>query len=139
MAEKKKDGGGAAAAPKKDDPAATPAEETKKRERLSFSREKKLAYAVIGLVALLTSDAVAKLLTEDQKAKVTKAQTLAGEVGGGDVLKPVTDRIAAIQKELKGINYVDDPVKSAAQAKELALELNRQLDRKKKIEELIAG
>ena len=117
-------------------PAPAPAE-TAKRTRLSFSKDKKLAYLLAALVTILTSKAVAAVLTEEQKAKVTKAQESAKELGSDDVLKPVTDRIAAIQSEFKAIDYTKDLDKAAAQAKELALELDKQIKRKKQIEEMI--
>ncbi len=118
-----------------------PAETPKTRTRLSFSKEKKLAYLVVALVGILTSKPVAAVLTEEQKTKVTKAQKAADEVGGGDVLKPVTDRIAAIQKELAAIDWKKPELlnQNSAQAKELAADLDRQIKRKKQIEDMIGG
>ena len=115
---------------------ATPA---KTRTRLSMSKDKKLAYLLAGLVSILSSKQVATVLTEDQKTKVATAKKMADEIGGGDVLKPVTDRIQAIQVELKAIDYSKDPEKASAQVKELALELDKQIKRKKQIEEMIGA
>ncbi len=127
---------GAAAAP---DTAADATEV--KRTRLSISKEKKLAYLALSLVSILQSKAVVVVLTDEQKAKVKAVKASADEVGGGDVLKPVTDRIAAIQVELKALDFTkpENINTVAAQAKELAGELDRQIKRKKQIEDMIAG
>jgi len=117
----------------------TTAEVPAKRERLAVSKEKKLAYMVLSLVAIFQTKAVAATLTEEQQTKVKEAKTKAEELRGGDVLKPVTDRIAAITVELKAIDYAKDPAGAAAQAKELAVELDKQIKRKATIEEMIAG
>ena len=132
---------GASATPASGASAATTpaAAETPKRTRLSFSKDKKLAYLMAGLVTILTSKAVAAVLTEEQKTKVAKAKAQADEIGGGDPFKPVHDRIQAIQKELSEINYMKDPAAGAAQAIELGKELDRQIKRKKQIEEMIGG
>lgn len=119
--------------------AAATATEAPKRTRLSLSKDKKLAYLVLSLVAILEVKAVATTLDEGQKAKVKAAKATANEIGGGDVLKPVTDRIVAIQTELKALDFTVDANKAAAQAKELANELDRQIKRKKQIEDMIAG
>ncbi len=129
----------AAAAPPATANGANGQTETPKRTRLSFSKEKRLAYLMAGLVTILTSKPVAAVLTEDQKAKVVKAKTQANEIGGGDPFKGVTDRILAIQSELKAIDYSKDPEKAVANALELGKELDRQIKRKKQIEEMIGG
>lgn len=118
-------------------PADTPAPAT--RTRLSFSKDKKLAFLVMNLVAILTSKAVAAVLDEDQKLKISKAAKTAKEIGGENPLEPTQKRIQEIQKELKAIDYGKDLDKAVAQAKELASELDRQIKRKKQIEELING
>lgn len=118
------------------EPAPAP-EPAKTRTRLSFNKEQKLAFVVTGLVSILASKAVAAVLTEEQKAKVKAAETKANEVGGGDPFKPIEDRIKAIQSELKAIDYSKDVERAVAQAKELASELDKQIKRKKQVEELI--
>ncbi len=129
---------GTAATPGKEtDPPAT----TVKRTRLSVSKDKKLAYLVLSLVSILETAKVAAALDESQKAKAAAAKTTANEIGGGDVLKPITDRIVAIQKELHALDFTKPETinQTAAQAKELANELDRQIKRKKQIEDMIAG
>ncbi len=112
------------------------ADEPKKRERLSFSKEKKLAYLIINLTGILLSKAVAAVLTEEQKTKVTAAKKTAKEIGGDDdPLKGCSDRITAIGGELKALDYTSPA--APAQAKELGLELDRQFKRKKQIEEML--
>jgi hypothetical protein len=141
MAKKTKGAGAAAGKEKETDapPAAATVTETAKRTRLSLSKDKKLAYLVLSMVAILEGAKVAAALTEPEKAKVVAAKATANEIGGGDVLKPVTDRIVAIQGELKALDFTADANKAAAQAKELANELDRQIKRKKQIEDMIAG
>lgn len=124
-------GTGAASAPATENATA----ETK-RTRLAFGKDKQLAYLITGLVAILASEAVAKVLTEEQKAVIAKAKDKANEIGG-DPLKPVNDRIAAIQAELKQVDWKQP--NASAQVKELALELDRQEKRQKQIKEMIAG
>ncbi len=116
----------AAAPGKQSDPPAATAE-TPKRTRLSVSKDKKLAYLVLSLVSILETAKIAAALDEPQKAKVTAAKATANDIGGGDVLKPITDRILAIQKELKALDFSKPETinQTAAQAKELANELCR--------------
>ena len=71
--EKDKTSGASAAAPAKDAPApAAPAipAEAPKRSRFSFSKDQKLAFVLSGLIGILGTEAIAKLLTDEQKAKV---------------------------------------------------------------------
>lgn len=118
-------------------PAPETTEPVKTRTRLSFSKEQKLAFVVTGLVAILTSKAVTAVLTEEQKTKIKAAEAKANEVGGGDPFKPIDDRIKAIQGELKAIDYSKDIERAVAQAKELSSELDKQIKRKKQVQELI--
>lgn len=139
MTEKAKDTAGTATGSAQ---GATPplAQPVKTRNRLSIKTEKKLAYALKGLVAILASKAVVAVLTEEQKAKAAKAGVQAKEsIGTDDPLKATTDRIVAIQGELKAIDYAKDPEKAVSQALELGKELDKQIKRKKQIEEVIAG
>lgn len=140
--EKDKTSGASAAAPAKDAPApAAPAipAEAPKRSRFSFSKDQKLAFVLSGLIGILGTEAIAKLLTDEQKAKVTKAQAEVEKIGVGDPFKAVNDRIAAIQVELKAIDYAADLNKAVAQAKELSAELDRQIKRKAQITEMIGA
>lgn len=116
-------------------PAETPVETEKaKRSRQSFGKDKQLAYLLTGLVGILESEAVSKALTTEQLQKIATAKTKANEIGG-DPLKPVTDRIAAIQGELRAFDF--DQPNALAKHKELALDLDRQAKKKAQIEEMI--
>lgn len=131
--------GAAATAPAQNAPAQ--ATEAPKGTRMRFNKEKKLAYLMAGLVAILESKAVVVTLTDEQKAKVAKAKTQANEIGGGDPFKDIDDRIKAIQVELQNANKLmaTDLTKAVEQVKELSSELDRQIKRKKQIEEMIGG
>lgn len=129
-------------------PPAEPEKETetpetgKTRERLAFSKDKKLAFLLLNVIGILESAKVVAVLTEEQKAAVVKAKTAATETMPDDPIAAVDKRVTAIQKELQAAQKeLSDPAKmtaAIAKVKELALELDRQDKRKKQIQDLIS-
>lgn len=121
---------------------AAPAEGAK-RQRTSFSREKKIGYMLLSAMAILNSKAVAAVLTEEQKAKAAKMAESVKALKAEDPFETVNNRIAEIQKELQALKAPADMTniealtKFAAQAKELSLELDRQIKKKNQITELL--
>ena len=119
--------------------------ETPKRTRMGFSKEKKIAYMLLSVLSILASKAIVAVLTEEQKAQIAKANKAAEAIGAEDPFKAVNDRVAAIQKELVALQakFPKDATNNAAmtayvnQAKELTLELDRQIKRKAQISELL--
>jgi len=124
-------------------PAATT--ETAKRTRTAFSKEKKIGYMLLSVLAILNTKAVVAILTDEQKAQIAKADKAAQAIGAEDPFKAVNERVQAIQKELVELQskFPKDPTDNAAMtayvnsAKELTLELDRQIKRKAQITELL--
>lgn len=80
-------------------PAATPPAAADPKKRNFLSPQKALAIQLAGLVALLSLDKIAALLTENQKAQVKTANEMADELNS-QTIKPVQNRIAVIKTEL---------------------------------------
>ena len=80
------------------------------RKRNFLSPQKALAIQIAGLVAILNLEAVAAVLTDEQKEQVKTAGTMADELNS-QTIKPVQDRIKVIQAELKELTA--DPAKLA--------------------------
>lgn len=116
-------------------PAPEATEDKPKQTRLTFGKDRKLAMLIASLVAILSNDVHAKLLTEDEQAKVAVAKKAADEIGS-DLLQPTIDRIAAIRVELTGLLASDKM--DVASVKELSVELDRLTKRKATIEEMLS-
>lgn len=125
-------------------PAAAPAAETAKRTRTAFSKEKKIGYMLLSVLAILKTKTVTDILTDDQKAQVAKTAKAAEAIGAEDPFKAVNDRVAAIRKEMvelqaQKFDANDNAAMTAyvTKVKELSLELDRQIKRKAQITELL--
>lgn len=103
---------------------ATAGAEAKTRARNALSPQKVLAIAIAGLAAILSREAVAKQLTEPEKAQVQAANKLAADLNA-KTIKPIQDRIAAIAKEFAALMPDITKPGTAEKAKELSQELNR--------------
>lgn len=107
-------------------PPTTPPPANDARKRNFLSPQKALAIQLAALAAILATDKIAALLTEEQKKQIKTANEMADELNS-QTIKPVQDRINVIRKELTSLTTPEKlaEVETVKKVQEFASELSR--------------